>query len=196
MSTPTTTAPNVAPTTLRPPSTPRSTTCLGEASTHWDPGGLCPSMALDLASTSPPPPPTRTLSPANRSTPAPPSTGHHVASAPRTSCLHWGRATHCPACPRTNNTSTTKPWWIPAGAPTLRPSAGTFRDESGPWIFISRGELIKKTMKDEEIITQSGDTRDQINSMQEKKCLMFNKCQGQNKISLRFQVSCKLEALH
>lgn len=168
MSTPTTTAPNVAPTTLRPPSTPRSTTCPGEASTRWDPGGRCPWMALGLASTSPPPPPTRTLYPANRSTPAPPSTGHHAVSAPRTSCLHWGRATRCPACPRTNNTSTTKPWWIPAGAPTLRPSAGTFRDES-QWIFISRGEIIKKTMKDEGIIMLSGDMRDQIKLHVEKK---------------------------
>lgn len=139
MNTRVTTTPNVAPTTLHPPSTPHSITCPGGVTTPWDPGALCPSMAPVHTSTSLLPPRTHTHSPPRRPTPAPPSMDRRAASAPRTSCWPSARATPCPACPRTSSTSTTKPWWAPAGAPRPRCSAGEFR--AGRWETISYDKL-------------------------------------------------------
>lgn len=142
MSTPTTTAPSAAPTTLHPLSTPLSTTCPGEESTCQDPEAHYPSTAPGLTSISRPPPQTPTHCPPRRITPAPALIGHHGASAPRTSCWHSGKATRCPVCPRTSNTNTTKPWWAPAEALHHRRSAGEIRDKR--WAVIKQDEQQKQ----------------------------------------------------
>lgn len=123
-STPVTTTPSAVPTMLHPRSTRPSTTFPGEGSTRWGPGARCRFTAPGHASTSQPPPPTLTRCRPRHNTPAPLSTGRRAASAHRTSWWHSGRGTPCPACLRISNTSTTKPWWAPAGAPTHRRCAG------------------------------------------------------------------------
>lgn len=151
MSTLATTPPNDVPTTPRPPSIPPSTTCPGEATTPWAPGAPCLSTAPDHTSTSQHPPRTRTRCPRRRPTPAPPSTGRRAASAPRTSCWRSGKATRWRACPRTNSTSTTKPWWAPAGAPRHRRSAGDFlHSNKHTWMFerISKWRRVIKGQRD------------------------------------------------
>uniref|UniRef100_A0A8C5AJT2 Shisa family member 7a n=1 Tax=Gadus morhua TaxID=8049 RepID=A0A8C5AJT2_GADMO len=136
MSTPLVTAPPSADLILHsPPCSPPSTTSTGAGTTPSVAGE--PSRGTPPAPGSPPPaclprpPPTRT--PSTRRSPSTtptttPSPSPRGRSSPRTSCSTWatcpGTQAPCRASPRTNSTSTTKPWppLLPTKTQTPRPS--------------------------------------------------------------------------